>query len=75
MRVVYVEWIDSNTTRGWYAKDTDGPSMIRSIGFELHRTKDFIVLTTSESSGGRYLDQLAIPMCAVKKITLIRRGT
>ena len=72
MRVVYVEWIDSSTTSGWCAKDMDGPVLVRSVGFELHRTKDFILLSTSQSSGNRFMDQLAIPTCCVKKIKLVR---
>ena len=66
-KVLYVEWEDSCTTNGWRELDTSGPVTIKSIGWVIHRAKNFIVLATSESSSGRIIDQLTIPTSCITK--------
>ena len=72
MKIVYVEWIDSCTTSGWRDEDRSGASLIKSVGIEVSRNERTLVLSTSRSDGGRYVDQMSIPMEAGKKIRRIK---
>ncbi len=67
--IVFVEWMDSTTTFGWREPDADGPSVIVSVGILVHHDESSIVISTSRSSGGRYVDQLSIPLGCVRKIS------
>lgn len=72
MKILYVEWDDAQSTRGWYQKETDGPCKIKSVGYEVLRTKEFLVLTTSFSGFEKYLDQLTIPIGMIRKIKILK---
>lgn len=69
MRAVYVLWVDASTRRGWEPADCCEPCVIHSVGIEVARSKEAIVLSTSFNSGTMYADQMVIPMSAVQKIT------
>ena len=71
-QAVYVEWEDSCTTRGWCAGEKDETSIIRSVGLLVSKTKKSITLTTSESSSGNVLDQIAIPLVSVRKFRKLK---
>lgn len=66
---VYVRWVDSSTRRGWEQADIVNPCVIHSVGIEVGRTADAITLSTSFNSRTMYIDQIVIPLVAVKKIS------
>ena len=70
LRVAYVEWEDSCSSRGWgeFQKERDGPIIIRSIGIVVHRDKDFIALSTCLDPHGKSTDSMAIPASAIRKV-------
>lgn len=70
--VVYVEWEDSCTTYGWQKPEADETSMIRSVGIQVARTDKAITLSTSQSEGGRFVDQISIPMSCVRKFRRLK---
>lgn len=72
VRAVYVEWIDSATKPGWHDKDLSGPVVIHSVGIEVERNKEFIVLSTSYSQTGFYTSQISIPNSCIKKIKRVK---
>lgn len=76
MNVVYVEWLDSAMHRGWDEADRSGPALIKSVGILVHRDEGCIVLSTSRGgNSGKYIDQLSIPMGAVKKVRRVKLWT
>ena len=72
MNAIYVEWLDSCSTHGWFSTEYAGASRIKSVGIEVRRDEKTLVISTSMSDGGRYVDQMCIPMEAVKKIRRIK---
>lgn len=69
VKATYVRWVDSSTRRGWEQADTGELCVIHSVGIEVGRTEDAIILSTSFNSGTMYVDQLSIPLAAVQKIS------
>jgi len=69
MKAVYVRWVDSSTRRGWERADTGELCVIHSVGIEVGRTDDAIILSTSFNSGTMFVDQISIPLAAVQRIT------
>lgn len=69
MRAVYVRWVDSSTRRGWEHADNGELCVIHSVGIEVGRTDDAIILSTSFNSGSMFVDQISIPLAAVRRIT------
>lgn len=69
LRVVYVEWIDSETTQGWDAI-TDGElPTCHSVGIHLNQTADYVQLAHSiDPANGNVNGTLKIPQVAIKKI-------
>ena len=72
MKAVHVWWNDSATDLGWRDKDISGPSIIESVGWLVHETADFIVLSTSNGSSGKWLDQISIPRSAIRKVARVK---
>lgn len=71
--VVYVEWEDSCTTYGWRPREGNATSMIRSVGIVVERNPKTLTLSTSENDEcSRYVDQIAIPMSAVRTLRKVR---
>lgn len=68
MKAVYVEWWDSSSAAGWLKAEEPHPMLIRSVGIEVSRGDEAIVLSTSYNGGTMFTDQIIIPMIAVKKI-------
>jgi hypothetical protein len=71
--IVMLTWLDSANTSGWHPEDESGPVTIKSIGLLVNETREFIVISTSKSDQGRYMDQLTIPRSVVKKIQVFQR--
>jgi hypothetical protein len=70
-KAVKIVWVDSASSRGWLAPDTDGPATIHSCGYIVNEEKGFIVISTSISNYGHVMDQLAIPRVCIKAIKKI----
>ena len=69
-RVVWVEWVDSQTQHHW-----QNPSSIFSeklecltIGFVVHETDDTISITSTLAETGTVLDTITIPKCAITRM-------
>lgn len=71
MKAAHIKWVDSVTTYGWQNKETNGPSVIETVGWVVHETKAHIAVTTSASSGGRFLDQVVIPKSCITTLKRI----
>jgi hypothetical protein len=69
MKAVYVRWVDSSTRRGWEHADRGELAVIHSVGIEVGRTDDAIILSTSFNSGTMFVDQISIPLASVQRIT------
>lgn len=69
---MYLEWLDSAATRGWQPRDSSGLLPIRSLGWLVEDTKEYVTITTSVSQE-RYMDQLTIPRRAVLKLMVLSR--
>lgn len=69
-----IDWVDSCTTAGWMPVDVCHTfARICSVGMLAGETPDAYVLTTSlDARNGRVVDQLAIPKCAVKKVSVLK---
>ena len=70
--VVYVEWDDSESTYGWREPDKDKPSVIQSIGVLANKDKNGVIISTSKTAYGKYVDQLWIPKSAIRKMKNIK---
>ena len=50
-RIVWIEWLDSNTTHGWRTKETTPQDMdhlrCESIGFLVDETDDLVSIASS----------------------------
>lgn len=66
--IVFVQWTDSVTTFGWQNKETDGAAVIDSVGILCHYDDKSVVISTSRSKAGRFLDQLTIPRSSILKM-------
>jgi len=61
-----IEWEDSQSTYGWQPPLVNEPSaMIVSVGLLVDANKKTVTISTSKSSGGRYVDSLTIPRSAI----------
>ncbi len=70
--VIYVEWEDSESNYGWREPLDGDIAPIRSIGVLVQRDKRTLTISTSKTEYGKYVDQLSIPMCSVKKIRKVK---
>lgn len=65
--LVYVEWADSCSTMGWHpvpaGRET---SHIVSVGLLVQEDEQQVVISTSQSEHGRYVDYLAIPRASIR---------
>lgn len=67
-KIIRISWIDASTNSGWRSADKDETDEIESVGILVHKDKKAVVLSTSVSRWGHYLDQLSIPTTAIKKL-------
>lgn len=72
LKAVYLEWEDSCSGYGWHGPDKDETSLIRTVGIEVSRTEKTVTVSSSRSAGGRYVDQLCIPLAVVRKSRRVR---
>ncbi len=67
LRPIYVRWQDASHTAGWHElkrarKDKVGPDIVcESLGFEIKRTKKYLVIAQSANDCGDISDLLIIP--------------
>lgn len=78
-KLVEVEWTDSCTEGGWNSHsaylDRAQPTICRSIGYLLVKTKEkVVVVQTMSLSTGHVSDSMAIPIVAVRKIRFLKGG-
>jgi len=73
MKIVYVEWLDAASARGWNgSKAANGLILIRSVGFLIEKTKHFMAISTSQNQQDNCLDPLSIPRNAIKKYKVLK---
>lgn len=72
MKVVNINWIDSQISQGWRPKDSSGPCHINTVGILVYEDKKDIVVSTSVSENDNFIDQLTIPKIAITKIKRLR---
>jgi len=82
MKLVYIQWYDSQASQGGWRSTEDSictkPLIIESIGWVLHEGKDSICIV---SHRGGYVDNddykqangdMTIPKCAIRKLKVIK---
>ncbi len=80
MKLVYIEWIDSHSGRGWRnvddIKPTCAPLPCRSVGWVLQETKEAITLAPHVAGNDTIVEQacgdMTIPKKAVTRRLTIR---
>jgi hypothetical protein len=69
IRVIYVEWLDSQTEVGWSEGEVEELSLTISVGIFIKETKDAIVIANSyDPETGENNGRIYIPLSAIKKI-------
>ena len=74
MKLVLVEWIDSNSANGWHQRDDmlatiQGDLTCRSVGWVLLDADDRLTLVPNIAATGSVGDAMTIPKLAVVSIT------
>jgi hypothetical protein len=73
MKIVYVEWLDASSVRGWNGlSENNGLVKIRSVGFLVEKTKTFIAISTSHSVWNKCVDPLSIPRKLILKYRVLK---
>ena len=72
MQLVYLEWIDSSSTRGWWDAEKDETALVYSVGWLVNKTKRTITISTSRSETNKFADQMNIPLAAIRKYRVIK---
>ena len=72
MKIVYIEWEDASSSLGWQHPDKDETCMIRSCGLLVNQTKKSVTISSCQSTSGRHLDQLNIPITQIRKIKTLK---
>lgn len=72
MKVVYIEWEDASSSMGWNKPDKDATCMIRSCGLLINRTKKATTISTCQSKGGNFIDQMNIPATQIRKFKVLK---
>jgi hypothetical protein len=69
LKIVYAEWIDSETSHGWDAI-ADGPlPLCYTVGIYLNEHEDYIQLAHSlDPASGNANGTIKIPLVAIKKL-------
>lgn len=69
MKAIYVEWVDSAASVGWYHPKNYDPAAftVKSVGFVMQETKKTVVISTSLAYNDKYADPLTIPKVAITK--------
>lgn len=69
LKVVYVEWIDSQTDSGWDSETMDELGTTISIGICIRETNDSLLLANSyDPETGDNNGRIYIPLCCIKKV-------
>ena len=72
MKLVYIEWLDASSSLGWHYLDKEGTSLICSTGWLINKTKKTVTISSSYNDSGKFLDQLHIPACVIKKYRVLK---
>lgn len=70
-KIVRVKWVDSCSRSSWVRKEGAReyePETVETIGFQVHRTRQKIVIALNRDSDSDFSDIIAIPMPCVKDI-------
>lgn len=73
-KAIYVEWDDACTSAGWFDPETEDmtPVNIKSLGFLIKETKDYITVSPGNAETGRSCSYLTIPKGWIKKRKYIK---
>lgn len=69
LRVIYCQWIDSETTHGWEPISDGEMPLVHSVGVYLNETEEYLQLAHSiDPSNENANGTIKIPQVAIKKI-------
>jgi len=69
MKIVEVEWVDSNILHGWQNEINDcDVALCNEVGYLAHEDEDKVILARGISSFGLLNSPIAIPKGCVKSI-------
>lgn len=74
MRVVHVEWVDSETETGWEPLSSveSRPLIAHTVGFLLKEADDFVMVAHSfDFENEHYNGAIRIPRCSIVKMSLL----
>lgn len=74
MKVVHVEWVDSESSMGWesLAEIESTPLIAHSVGFLLKECMDFVMLAHSyDFENEHYNGAIRIPKCSILKMSTL----
>lgn len=77
-RLVLVDWLDSNGTKGWHDPDVmlaaaRGSMACQTVGWVLYEDDDRLALVPSQAEAGSLCDVTTIPKIVITKITELLR--
>ena len=77
MKIVLIEWVDSNLFHGWVDKDGEsfGVAECKSVGFLLKKHRSEITLALSRSKQDQVSQCITIPRGCVKSIEVLKDET
>ena len=78
MKLLLIEWEDAfNGNHSWFELDsapTDPePVLVKTVGFELVRTKERVTLVMSVGDNGNACDAFTIPVGMIRKEMVLRK--
>lgn len=73
LRVIHVQWIDSETDDGWEGlPDDQYLRPVHTIGILLKEAKDHILISNSFDPDSHFSNgRIVIPLCAIKNVRTI----
>ncbi len=74
MKIVKIEWVDSNIMHGWQPLDIfEGRlALCESVGYLYEETDELVTLTMGASDLGSIIETLSIPRGCIKSIKELR---
>ncbi len=67
-RCVWIEWVDSTYQHGW-GDSVPGVSVIKTLGFVIHETSDYITISAHWDEGNdNHHSPMSIPKAAIVDI-------
>ena len=74
LHLIEVEWEDTTSDRRWESEDkvSVNPAIVRNVGWQLQRTREYILLTSQKDiTHKEYADRIRIPRGCIKSIRRI----